>query len=181
MAAAAACCTAKREERNINRTVQCRFWRLKNPGTSTAKTGKVLNIYLSACLRRRGHVLRALCAGQEGPAGPDLAGGALGQEADQGARLRDQHREVGRGHPAAQGERTKIVEAVCNTLSDLFLLGKLWPGDRPVRLSNRTGVSCQADCISLSCMYILTTNIVRNRRVKTAACLLLKFRQKIQV
>ena len=123
-----------REKHKPNSTVQ--ILAVKNPGTSTAKTGKVLNIYLSACLRRRGHVLRALCAGQEGPAGPDLAGGALGQEADQGARLRDQHREVGRGHPAAQGERTKIAEAVCNTLSDLFLLGKLWTGVRHVSLSS---------------------------------------------
>ena len=43
---------------------------------------------------RAQHVLRPLRAGQEGALGPDLAGRSLGQEADEGSRLRDQHREV---------------------------------------------------------------------------------------
>lgn len=39
-------------------------------------------------------VLRPHCIGEEGSAGPDMARGSLGQEADEGARIRDQHRTI---------------------------------------------------------------------------------------
>jgi hypothetical protein len=52
----------------------------------------------------RHHVLRSLCPRQEGPLGQDLAGGALGQEAHKGTRIRDKHRKVSRGNSAAKGK-----------------------------------------------------------------------------
>ena len=50
------------------------------------------NLSSDRLFRTSEDVLRTLRVGQEGADGPDLVGGSLGQEADQGSRLRDQHR-----------------------------------------------------------------------------------------
>ena len=57
--------------------------------------------------RKSDNVLRTFRVGQEGPDGQDLVGGSLGQEADQGPRLRNKHRKKCRRNSA--GEQTNIL------------------------------------------------------------------------